>query len=187
MGLPKFVEMTPTGVTERLDSGSMKGGLQPRTATGKIVGDLPLASLASTFEHSTAIAGRMTGNGAGTPFNRWSGDANQSGTCHHFDVFASQLHVNRQFQCQGMLNSRRSRVVECPRDLNFVFYVVNSGKLLRWSLTPPRRRRFLNGAFSSNKPRCEILQRLLNGRHGDVLHPRRSLRCGNNMTECFQT
>ncbi|HWO27867.1 MAG TPA: hypothetical protein VNO32_03625 [Candidatus Acidoferrum sp.] len=146
-GTAKFVEIDASGGNGTVGSGSMEKADTTAYNTGKIVGDYAFGFAGFDLSNNrTAIAGRMTANGAGT-FTSGAADANQSGTFTTLNVFASNYIVTDTSNGRGMLNLPPI-AGGIPQNLNFVFYVVNSGKLFAMeSDAPSPATPLLNGAL----------------------------------------
>jgi hypothetical protein len=122
----------------------------------------------------------MTANGAGT-FTSGAADANQSGTFTTLNVFASSYLVTDTSSGRGMLNLP-PLAGGIPQNLNFVVYVVNSGKLFAMeSDSPTPATPLLNGAFLQQQtPLGGFSNASLNGRMVMYLTGRVGSGCGKN-------
>src|SRR5258708_28172803 len=128
-GTAKFVEIDASGGNGTVGSGSMEKADTTEYSTGKIVGDYAFSVAGFDLSNNrTAIAGRMTSNGAG-PFTGGAADANQSGTFTTLNVFASSYIVTDTSSGRGMLNLP-PLAGGVPQNLNFVLSRVTSAKLL---------------------------------------------------------
>jgi len=74
-----------------------------------------------------AIAGRLTANGAGT-FTSGVADVNESGMFTTLNIFAASYFITDSTSGRGILNLP-PLLGGVPQNLNFVVYMVNSGKL----------------------------------------------------------
>lgn len=180
-GTAKFVEIDASGGNGTVGSGSFEKADATAYSTGKIVGDYAFGVAGFDLSNNrTAIAGRMTANGAGT-FTSGAADANQSGTFTTLNIFASNYLVTDTTNGRGMLNLPPI-VGGIPQNLNFVFYVVNSGKLFTMeSDAPSPATPLLNGAFLQQQtPVGGFSNASLTG--GTVMHltGRVGSGCGNN-------
>ncbi len=180
-GTAKFVEIDASGGNGTVGSGSMEKADTTAYSTGKIVGDYAFGVAGFDLSNNrTAIAGRMTANGAGT-FTGGAADANQSGTFTTLNVFASSYIVTDTSSGRGMLNLP-PLAGGIPQNLNFVFYVVNSGKLFAMeSDSPTPATPLLNGAFLQQQtPLGGFSNASLNGGLVMYLTGRVGSGCGNN-------
>jgi hypothetical protein len=180
-GTAKFVEIDASGGNGTVGSGSMEKADTTAYSTGKIVGDYAFGFAGFDLSNNrTAIAGRMTANGAGT-FTSGAADANQSGTFTTLNVFASSYLVTDTSSGRGMLNLP-PLAGGIPQNLNFVVYVVNSGKLFAMeSDSPTPATPLLNGAFLQQQtPLGGFSNASLNGRMVMYLTGRVGSGCGKN-------
>jgi hypothetical protein len=145
-GNAKFVEIDAGGGHGTVGSGSIERSDTTAYSTGKIVGDYAFG--AAGFDQSnnrTAIAGRFTANGSGMASNG-AADVNQSGKFTTLNVFTATYMVTDATTGRGILNLPPA-IGGAPQNLDFVFYMVNAGKLFAMEtdvvspLTP-----ILNGA-----------------------------------------
>ncbi len=147
----------------------------------KIAGDYAFGVAGFDLSNNrTAIAGRMTANGAGT-FTSGAVDANQSGMFTTLNVLASNYLVMDTSSGRGMLNLP-PLAGGIPQNLNFVFYVVNSGKMFAMeSDVPSAATPLLNGAFLQQQtPLGGFSNASLNGAMVMYLTGRIGGGCGNN-------
>jgi hypothetical protein len=180
-GTAKFVEIDASGGNGTVGSGSMERADITAYSTAKIVGDYAFGVAGFDLSNNrTAIAGRMTANGAGT-FTSGVADANQSGTFTTLNIFASNYLVTDNHSGRGMLNLP-PMVGGIPQNLNFVFYVVNSGKLFAMeSDAPSPATPLLNGAFlQQHTPLGGFSNASLNGGMVMYLTGRVGSGCGKN-------
>ncbi len=127
-GNAKFVEIDAAGGHGTVGSGTMEKVDSTAFSTAKIAGDYAFGF--AGFDQSnnrTAIAGRFTANGAGTLTNG-AADMNLSGTFSTLNVFAGSYMVTDGASGRGILNMPPV-VGGAPINLDFVFYVVNAGKV----------------------------------------------------------
>jgi len=180
-GTAKFVEIDASGGNGTVGSGSMEKADTTAYSTAKIAGDYAFGVAGFDLSNNrTAIAGRMTANGAGT-FTSGAADANQSGTFTTLNVFASSYIVTDTSSGRGMLNLP-PLAGGIPQNLNFVFYVLNSGKIFAMeSDSPTPATPLLNGAFLQQQtPLGGFSNASLNGGMVMYLTGRISSGCGNN-------
>src|SRR5258708_20243423 len=105
-------------------------------STGKSAGGYAFGVAGFDLSNNrTAIAGRMTANGAGT-FTGGAADANQSGTFTTLNVFASSYIVTDSSSGRGMLNLP-PLPGGIPQNLYFDFYDLCYGKLIDTVAAPP--------------------------------------------------
>jgi hypothetical protein len=127
-GNAKFVEIDASGGHGTVGSGTMEKVDTTAFSTAKIAGDYAFG--VAGFDQSnnrTAIAGRFTANGLGT-FTNGAADINLSGTFSTLNVFAGTYMVTDGATGRGIMNMPPV-VGGTPLNLNFVFYVVNAGKV----------------------------------------------------------
>ena len=180
-GTAKFVEIDASGGNGTVGSGSMEKADITAYSTGKIVGDYAFGVAGFDLSNNrTAIAGRMTANGAGT-FTDGAADANQSGMFTTLNVFAANYLVTDTASGRGMLNLPPV-VGGIPQNLNFVFYVVNSEKIFAMeSDAPSPATPLLNGAFLQQQtPLGGFTNTSLNGGMVMSLTGRVGSGCGHN-------
>jgi len=127
-GNAKFIEVDAAGGHGTVGSGTMEKVDTTAYSTARIVGDYAfgVAGLDGS-NNRTAIAGRFTANGAGT-FTNGASDVNQSGTFTTLNVFAANYIVTDATNGRGIMNLP-PLAGGVPTNLNFVFYIVNAGKL----------------------------------------------------------
>jgi hypothetical protein len=180
-GTAKFVEIDASGGNGTVGSGSMEKADTTAYSTSKIVGDYAFGVAGFDLSNNrTAIAGRLTANGAGT-FTSGSADANQSGTFTTLNVLAANYLVTDTASGRGMLNLP-PLAGGIPQNLNFVFYVVNSGKLFAMeSDAPSPATPLLNGGFLQQQtPFGGFSNASLNGGTVMYLTGRIGSGCGKN-------
>jgi hypothetical protein len=127
-GNAKFIEIDAAGGHGTVGSGTMEKVDTTAYNTATIIGDYAfgVAGLDGS-NNRTAIAGRFTANGAGT-FANGASDVNQSGIFTTWNVFAANYIVTDTTSGRGILNLP-PLAGGVPTNLNFVFYIVNAGKL----------------------------------------------------------
>jgi len=127
-GNAKFVEIDASGGHGTVGSGTMEKVDTTAFSTAKIAGDYAFGVVG--FDQSnnrTAMAGRFTANGLGT-FTNGAADVNLSGTFSALNVLAGSYAVTDGATGRGILNMPPV-AGGTPLNLNFVFYVVNAGKV----------------------------------------------------------
>jgi hypothetical protein len=127
-GNAKFVEIDASGGHGTVGSGTMERVDTTAFSTAKIAGDYAFG--VAGFDQSnnrTAMAGRFTANGAGM-FTNGAADLNLSGKFSTLNVFAGSYMVTDGATGRGIMNMPPV-VGGTPLNLNFVFYVVNAGKV----------------------------------------------------------
>ncbi|MGC0775070.1 MAG: hypothetical protein WB543_19200 [Candidatus Acidiferrum sp.] len=127
-GNAKLVEIDAGGGHGTVGSGSLEKVDTTAYSTAKIAGDYAfgVAGLDQS-NNRTAIAGRFTANGSGMLSNG-AADVNQSGTFTTLNLFAASYTVTDTATGRGIVNLP-ALVGGAPQNLDFVFYVVNTGKL----------------------------------------------------------
>src|SRR5438876_2277444 len=145
-GNAKFVEIDAAGGHGTVGSGAMEKVDTTAYSTAKITGDYAFGvGGLDGSNNRTAIAGRFTANGAGT-FTNGAADVNLSGMFSTLNVFSGSYMVTDGATGRGIMNMPPV-VGGTPMNLNFVFYLVNAGKVFAMEmdavtpLTP-----LLNGA-----------------------------------------
>jgi len=127
-GNAKLVEIDAGGGHGTVGSGTVERADAAAYSTAKIVGDYAFG--VAGFDQSnnrTAIAGRFTANGSGMLSNG-AADANQSGTFTTLNVFVASYMVTDTATGRGIVNLP-ALLGGAPQNLDYVFYVVNAGKL----------------------------------------------------------
>jgi hypothetical protein len=128
-GNAKFVEIDAAGGHGTVGSGTMEKVDTTAYSTAKILGDYAfgVAGL-DNFNNRNAIAGRFTASGFGT-FADGVADVNQAGRFTSAAMVpAGTYMVSDATTGRGILTLPGLLGVP-PQNLNFVFYIVNSGKL----------------------------------------------------------
>ena len=127
-GNAKFVEVDAGGGHGTVGSGTMEKADTKAYSTSNIVGDYAfgVAGLDQS-NNRTAMAGRFTANGSGMASNG-AADVNQSGKFTTLNLLNATYMVTDTTSGRGVLNFP-AVIGGAPQNLNFVFYVVNSGKL----------------------------------------------------------
>src|SRR5258708_25549642 len=127
-GNAKLVEIDAAGGHGTVGSGTVEKVDSTAFSTAKIAGDYAFGF--AGFDQSnnrTAIAGRFTANGVGTLTNG-AADMNLSGTFSTLNVFVGSYMVTDGASGRGILNMPPV-AGGAPINLDFVFYVVNAGKV----------------------------------------------------------
>src|SRR5258708_5467996 len=127
-GNAKFVEIDASGGHGTVGSGTMEKVDTTAFSTAKIAGDYAFGVVGfDPSNNRSAIAGRFTASGAGT-FTNGAADMNLSGTFSTLNVFVGSYAVTDGATGRGILNMP-ALAGGTLADLNFVFYVVNAGKV----------------------------------------------------------
>jgi hypothetical protein len=127
-GNAKLVEIDAGGGHGTVGSGSLEKVDATAYSTAKIAGDYAfgVAGLDQS-NNRTAIAGRLTANGTGMATNG-AADVNQSGKFTTLNVFTATYMVSDTATGRGVINFP-PLLGGAPQNLDFVFYIVNAGKL----------------------------------------------------------
>jgi hypothetical protein len=127
-GNAKFVEVDASGGHGTVGSGTMEKADTTAYSTAKIAGDYAFGFAGFDGSNNrSALAGRFTANGAGT-FTSGAADINLSGMFSTWNGFAGSYMVMDGASGRGILNMPPA-LGGTPTNLNFVFYVVNAGKV----------------------------------------------------------
>ena len=127
-GNAQFIEFDATGGSGIIGSGTMEKSDATAYSTTKITGDYAFG--AAGFDNGNnraAIAGRFTSNGTGALANA-AGDVNAYGTDFGMNFTAANYTVSNSASGRGTMHFAFT-FGGTLSSLNFVFYVVNSGKL----------------------------------------------------------
>jgi hypothetical protein len=127
-GNAQFIEIDAAGGTGTIGSGTMEKVDTTAYSTARIAGDYAFG--AAGFDNANnraAITGRFTSNGTGTLTNA-AGDVNAYGTDYSMIFTAANYTVSNTVTGRGTMNLAFT-FGGTPDSLNFVFYIVNSGKL----------------------------------------------------------
>jgi hypothetical protein len=140
-GNAKFVEVDASGGHGTVGSGSMEKVDTTAFNTARITGDYAFGAAGlDQSNNRTAIAGRFTANGSGMLSNG-AANVNQSGTFTTLNMFAGTYMVTDTSTGRGTINLP-PLLGGALQNLDFVFYIVNGGKLFAMesdavsSLTP---------------------------------------------------
>jgi len=127
-GNAQFIEFDASGGAGTIGSGTMEKADTTAYSTARITGDYAFGAAGSdNANNRAAIAGRFTSNGTGTLTNA-AGDVNAYGTDYAMNFTAANYTVSSTATGRGAM-SLAFTFGGAPDTLNFVFYVVNSGKL----------------------------------------------------------
>ncbi len=127
-GNAKFVEIDASGGHGTVGSGTLQKVDTAAFNTAGITGDYAFGAAGlDQSNNRTAMAGRFTANGAGMLTNG-AADVNESGTFTTLNLFAATYMVTDTTTGRGIMNLP-PLLSGVPQNLNFVFYVVNAGKL----------------------------------------------------------
>ena len=127
-GNAQFIKFDASGGAGTIGSGTMEKSDTTAYSTARITGDYAFG--AAGFDNANnraAIEGRFTSNGSGTLSNA-AGDVNGYGTDYPMTFTAANYTVSNTATGRGAMNFTFT-FGGVPASLNFVFYVVNSGKL----------------------------------------------------------
>src|SRR6266481_7751933 len=127
-GNAQFIEMDAAGGTGTIGSGTMEKVDATAYSTARIAGDYAFG--AAGFDNANnraAITGRFTSNGTGTLTNA-AGDVNGYGTDYPMTFTAANYTVSNTATGRGTMTFTFT-FGDTPDTMNFVFYIVNSGKL----------------------------------------------------------
>jgi hypothetical protein len=127
-GNAQFIEFDAGAGSGRIGSGTMEKADTTAYSTARIAGDYAFG--AAGFDNGNnraAIEGRFTSNGTGVLTNA-AGDVNGYGTDYPMTFTAANYAVSNTATGRGTM-SLAFTFGGTPDTVNFVFYVVNSGKL----------------------------------------------------------
>src|SRR2546427_2518435 len=127
-GTAQFIEFDASGGSGTIGSGTMEKADTTAYSTARITGDYAFG--AAGFDNANnraAIEGRFTSNGTGTLTNA-AGDVNAYGIDYSMIFTAANYTVSNTATGRGTMNLAFT-FGGIPDSLNFVFYIVNSGKL----------------------------------------------------------
>ena len=127
-GNAQFIKFDAGGGSGTIGSGTMEKVDTTAYNTAKISGAYAfgVAGL-DNLNNRAAIVGRFASNGAGTLTNA-AGDANLYGTNYSLSFTAANYTVSDPATGRGAMNLAFS-LGGAPQTLNFVFYIVNAGKM----------------------------------------------------------
>ena len=127
-GSAQFIEFDASGGAGTIGSGTMEKADATAYSTARITGNYAFG--ASGFDNTNnraAIVGRFTSNGTGA-LTSAAGDVNAYGTDYPMTFTAANYAVTNTATGRGTMHLAFT-FGGTPDSLNFVFYVVNSGKL----------------------------------------------------------
>src|SRR5258708_6776776 len=127
-GNARFIEFDATGGTGTIGSGTMEKVDTTAYSTARIKGDYAFGAAGlDNANNRAAIEGRFTSNGTGTLTNA-AGDVNAYGTDYAMSFTTTNYTVSDTATGRGTMHLAFT-FGGTPDSMNFVFYVVNSGKL----------------------------------------------------------
>jgi hypothetical protein len=127
-GNAQLIEFDASGGSGIIGSGTMEKSDSAAFSTARITGDYAFGAAGSdNANNRAAIEGRFTSNGTGTLSNA-AGDLNGYGTDYAMIFSVARYAVSNTATGRGAMNFTFT-FGGSPASLNFVFYVVNSGKL----------------------------------------------------------
>jgi hypothetical protein len=127
-GNAQFIKFDAGGGSGTIGSGTMEKVDTTAYNAAKIAGDYAFGVAGmDNLNNRAAVVGRFTSNGAGTLTNA-AGDANLYGTNYSMSFTAANYTVSDTATGRGTMNLAFS-LGGAPETLNFVFYIVNAGKL----------------------------------------------------------
>jgi hypothetical protein len=127
-GNAQFIEFDASGGSGTIGSGTMEKSDTTAYSTARITGDYAFG--AAGFDNGNnraAIEGRFTSNGTGTLTNA-AGDVNGYGTDYPMTFTAASYTVSNTGTGRGTVHLAFT-FGGTPDTMNFVFYIVNAGKL----------------------------------------------------------
>jgi hypothetical protein len=127
-GNAKFIEFDAAGGTGTIGSGTMEKVDPTAYSTARIVGDYAfgVAGLDAS-DNRAALVGRLTSDGAGN-FSNGAADMNYSGVVNSLIFTAANYTVSDATNGRGTMHLAFT-VGGTAENPNFVFYIVNSGKI----------------------------------------------------------
>ena len=150
-GSAAFIKFDAAGGAGTIGSGTIEPADNAAFSTGRILGDYAIGVAGQdNVNNRAAIVGRFTSNGAGTLSNA-AGDVNAYGTAYAMSFTSATYSVSDSTHGRGTMNLTFT-FGGSAASLNFVFYVVNAGKLLvmeRDMVTPSTP--LLSGALSQQQ------------------------------------
>jgi len=127
-GNARFIEFDASGGTGTIGSGTMEKVDTTAYSTARITGDYAFGAAGlDNANNRAAIEGRFTSNGTGTLTNA-AGDVNAYGTDYAMSFTTTNYTVSDTATGRGTMHLAFT-FGGTPDSMNFVFYVVNSGKL----------------------------------------------------------
>jgi hypothetical protein len=146
-GNAQFIEFDASGGAGTIGSGTMEKVDATAYNTTKITGDYAFGAAGfDNLSNRAAIAGRFTSNGTGT-LTSAAGDGNAYGNTFSMNFTAANYTVSNTVTGRGTMHLAFT-FGGTPDSMNFVFYIVNSGKLfVMESDTVTTATPLLNGAL----------------------------------------
>jgi len=127
-GNAQFIKFDASGGSGTIGSGTMEKSDTTAYSTAKITGDYAFGAAGfDNVNNRAAIEGRFTSNGTGT-LSSAAGDVNAYGAPYSMNFTAANYAVSDTTTGRGTMQCAFT-FGGTPDTLNFVFYVVNSGKL----------------------------------------------------------
>jgi hypothetical protein len=127
-GNAQFIEFDAAGGSGTIGSGTMEKADTAAFSTARITGDYAFGAVGfDNTNNRAAIEGRFTSNGAGALTNA-AGDVNAYGNEFPMSFTAANYAVSNTSTGRGAMRLAFT-FGGTPDTMNFVFYVVNSGKL----------------------------------------------------------
>ena len=127
-GNAQFIQFDASGGSGIIGSGTMEKADTTAYSTARITGDYAFGAAGlDNLNNRAAIEGRFTSNGTG-PLTNAAGDVNAYGTDYAMNFTAANYAVSNTGTGRGTMNLAFT-FGGTPGTLNFVFYIVNSGKL----------------------------------------------------------
>jgi len=127
-GNAQFIKFDASGGSGTIGSGTMEKADTSAYSTARIAGDYAFGAAGfDPVNNRAAIEGRFTSNGTGT-LTSAAGDVNAYGTTYSMNFTATNYTVSDTATGRGAMQLAFT-FGGTPDTLNFVFYVVNSGKL----------------------------------------------------------
>ena len=134
-GSAKFIEVDAAGGIGTVGSGTMEKSDTTAYSTANIIGDYAFGlSGFDAWNNRTAMAGRVTANGAAT-FSDGAVDTNHSGTFTTLNTFVANYYVTDTASGRGIIIFP-PLAGGVAQNLNLVFYIVNAGKLFAMEIDP---------------------------------------------------
>ncbi len=127
-GNAQFIEFDASGGAGTIGSGTMEKADTTAYSTARITGNYAFGAAGlDNVNNRAAIEGRFTSNGTGALTNA-AGDVNAYGTDYSMIFTAANYTVSNTATGRGTMNLAFT-FGGTPDSLNFIFYIVNSGKL----------------------------------------------------------
>jgi hypothetical protein len=127
-GNAQFIEFDASGGSGTIGSGTMEKADTTAYSTARITGDYAFGAVGfDNGNNRAAIEGRFTSNGTGALINP-AGDLNGYGTDYPMTFTAANYAVTNTATGRGTVHLAFT-FGGAPGSLNFVFYIVNAGKL----------------------------------------------------------